>query len=64
MSITTDDTAVRSRTSAPRGRTIKFGFVPGLDGIRAVAVVGVLLYHGGAPLSTGGFLGVNMFFVL
>ena len=48
----------------PRGRTIAFGYVPGLDGIRAVAVLGVLLYHGGAPLSTGGFLGVNMFFVL
>ena len=48
----------------PRGRTIVFGFVPGLDGIRAVAVLGVMLYHGGAPLSSGGFLGVNMFFVL
>lgn len=48
----------------PRGRTITFGYIPALDGIRAVAVLGVLLYHGGAPLSTGGFLGVNMFFVL
>ena len=48
----------------PRGRTIQFGFVPALDGIRAVAVIGVMLYHGGAPLASGGFLGVNMFFVL
>ncbi len=48
----------------PRGRTIVFGFVPALDGIRAVAVLGVMLYHGGAPLASGGFLGVNMFFVL
>ena len=47
-----------------RGRTIVFGYVPALDGVRAVAVLGVLLYHGGAPLSAGGFLGVNMFFVL
>ena len=50
--------------TAPRGRTIVFGYVPALDGIRAVAVLGVMLYHGGAPLSAGGFLGVNMFFVL
>ncbi len=57
-------TTVPTRPPAPRGRTINFGFVPALDGIRAVAVVGVLLYHGGAPLSSGGFLGVNMFFVL
>jgi len=56
--------ALPTRPPAPRGRTIRFGFVPALDGLRAVAVAGVLLYHGGAPLSTGGFLGVNMFFVL
>jgi len=54
-------TAPRTR---PRGRTVIFGYVPALDGIRAVAVLGVMLFHGGAPLATGGFLGVNMFFVL
>jgi len=56
--------AVAPVRRAPRGRTIVFGFVPGLDGIRAVAVLGVMLYHGGAPMATGWFLGVNMFFVL
>jgi peptidoglycan/LPS O-acetylase OafA/YrhL len=64
MTTVIESVAVPSRPLAPRGRTITFGFVPALDGIRAVAVLGVLLYHGGAPLSTGGFLGVNMFFVL
>ncbi len=37
---------------------------PGLDGLRGVAVVAVLLYHGGVSWSGGGFLGVEMFFVL
>jgi peptidoglycan/LPS O-acetylase OafA/YrhL len=37
---------------------------PGLDGVRAVAVVAVLLYHGGVSWDQGGFLGVEMFFVL
>jgi peptidoglycan/LPS O-acetylase OafA/YrhL len=56
--------ASTTRRTRPRGRTVIFGYVPALDGIRAVAVVGVMLFHGGAPLATGGFLGVNMFFVL
>ena len=36
----------------------------GLDGLRALAVVSVLLYHGGVSWDQGGFLGVEMFFVL
>ena len=38
--------------------------LPGLDGIRAVAVAGVLLFHGGAGWFGGGLLGVDIFFVL
>ena len=48
----------------PRGRPITFGFVPALDGMRAIAVFGVMLYHGGVPICGGGFMGVNVFFVL
>ncbi len=39
-------------------------YVPGLDGIRAFAVAAVLLYHGRVPWFPGGFLGVDVFFVL
>ncbi len=38
--------------------------VAGLDGIRAVAVIGVLGFHAGVPWFGGGLLGVDIFFVL
>jgi len=48
-----------------RGRKAgEMGYIPGLDGIRAVAVLGVLLYHGDLTWMQGGFLGVDVFFVL
>ena len=38
--------------------------IPALDGVRAVAVALVLADHGGVPGISGGFLGVDVFFVL
>jgi len=38
--------------------------VPGLDGLRAVAVVAVLLFHLRMGYASGGFLGVSLFFTL
>jgi peptidoglycan/LPS O-acetylase OafA/YrhL/lysophospholipase L1-like esterase len=39
-------------------------YMPALDGLRAVAVVAVLLYHGGVDWARGGYFGVDAFFVL
>ncbi len=46
---------------APRART---AYLPGLDGLRAISVVAVLLYHADMRWLPGGFLGVEVFFVI
>ena len=38
--------------------------VRSLDGVRAIAIIGVLLTHAGAPLFEAGWLGVDLFFAL
>ena len=40
------------------------GRVPGLDGVRALAVLAVIAFHVGMRMTPGGFLGVDIFFVL
>src|SRR6185312_17448559 len=39
-------------------------FRPDIEGLRAVAIVAVLLCHAGVPFLAGGYVGVDVFFVI
>lgn len=45
-----------------RGPTVPY--IPGLDGLRALAVIAVIVYHADSRWLGGGFLGVEVFFVI
>lgn len=46
------------------GRDRESYFRPDIEGLRAVAIGAVLLYHAGVPGADGGFVGVDVFFVI
>ncbi len=60
--------APQSPTVHERGgkeeRGLRLPHLPGLDGLRALAVIAVLLYHADLKWIPGGFLGVEIFFVI
>ncbi len=66
--ITDAATGAKGRLRHVRGRSgtpeVRLSYSPGLDGLRALAVMAVLLYHADLAWIPGGFLGVEVFFVI
>lgn len=50
--------------SDPKTVPPKLSYRPEIDGMRAIAVVSVVLFHAGVPFFDGGFVGVDIFFVI
>src|SRR5205814_2881041 len=47
-----------------RGADKRLPYMPGIDALRALAVLAVFAYHTGGGWMPGGFLGVDVFFVI
>ena len=45
-------------------RSLQGGYRPEIDGLRAIAVISVILFHSGIRLVGGGYVGVDVFFVI
>lgn len=51
-------------TAARRRFETTMPYRPEVDGLRAVAVCSIIFYHAGVPAFRGGYLGVDVFFVI
>jgi peptidoglycan/LPS O-acetylase OafA/YrhL len=51
-------------SGSPSDAVTRFAYLPGLDGLRALAVAAVVIYHADVGALGGGFLGVDLFFVI
>ncbi len=54
----------RRATDPPLGVGTRLTYMPALDGIRAVSILGIMANHGGFGWANGGVISVNVFFVL
>jgi peptidoglycan/LPS O-acetylase OafA/YrhL len=53
----------RPSTPTPTSRT-RFDYLPAVDGLRAIAIAAVVLYHADVPWMPGGFIGVEVFLAI
>ncbi len=52
------------KVGGPSGVGTQLSYMPALDGIRAVSILGIMFNHGGFGWAGGGVISVNVFFVL
>lgn len=65
ISPATHDTARAERARPDGSRPISgVPYLPGMDGMRALAVIAVMIYHANSDWLPGGYLGVEVFFVI
>jgi peptidoglycan/LPS O-acetylase OafA/YrhL len=62
--VTTSSAAAQAAGSTGGANISKVPYLPGLDGMRAFAVVAVMIYHANSSWLKGGFIGVEVFFVI
>jgi peptidoglycan/LPS O-acetylase OafA/YrhL len=63
--VTLSQTRSASTAEGVQGRRLEqAGFRPDIEGLRAVAVVAVVLFHADVPGVGGGYVGVDVFFVI
>jgi peptidoglycan/LPS O-acetylase OafA/YrhL len=58
------DSDAQDRNEQPTGAKYRFTYIPELDGLRGISILLVFIHHIYFTILPGGFLGVDIFFVL